>query len=91
MVGVLHESWQEAAGELDHCRLRQRTDRDEQRRVEEESRRRERRYFGSGRDRSHHSWFEDDYYPTDSEDDDDVSDRPGFYGPFTGGELFFFC
>lgn len=84
MVGVLHESWQEAAGELDHCRLRQRTDRDEQRRVEEESRRRERRYFGSGRDRSHHSWFEDDYYPTDSEDDDDVSDRPGFYGPFTG-------
>lgn len=87
MVGVLHESWQEAAGELDQCRLSQRRAQEDARKAEAEARRRERRYHGAG-GASHRGWHDDEYYPTESDDDEDDGDGFDFYGPFSGGESF---
>lgn len=87
-MGTRHESWEDAASELDQCRLSQRRAQEAERQAEADARARERRYCGAGGgggSRSQREWFEDDYYPTESDDDD--SEPFDFYGPFSGSEL----
>ncbi|CBJ33903.1 Heat shock protein 40 like protein [Ectocarpus siliculosus] len=84
-VGVLHSTWEEAASELDQCRLSQRRANDEERRREAEARAYERGdYFygsssrsgGRGGGGSRHGLFDD------SDDDKDDHDPFKF---FSGG------
>lgn len=88
-VGVLHATWEEAASELDQCRLSQRRANDEERRREAEARAYERGdYFhgsssrsgGRGGGGSRHGLF------NDSDDDRDDHDPFKFFsGEGEGG------
>lgn len=82
-VGMLHETWEEAACELDQCRLSQLRAQEEERRSEAEARAYERRggaggYFGSGGGRGggRRVPFDERYYPSGSDDDDEDHDDP---------------
>lgn len=94
-VGVLHETWEEAAAELDQCRLSQRRAQEEERRREAEARKYERGGYTS-RTGGRYGIFGDDY-PSGSDGDDDEDADP--FNFFTGtdeiigrshGRIFFF-
>eukprot|EP00752_Nemacystus_decipiens_P016245 g14525.t1 len=78
-VGILHDTWAEAAGELDQCRLSQRRQQEEERRREAEARAYERGYFSSRGGRSRGSPFTDEYCPSGSDDDDEDRDPFNFF------------
>lgn len=91
-VGILHETWQEAASELDQCRLAQRKAREDEKKREADKRAHERggNYYGSrgGGGGGRQGGFGGEYYPSGSEDDDDVDDDPFnfFFRELVGAE-----
>lgn len=90
-VGILHDTWAEAAGELDQCRLKQRQAQEDERRKEAEARAhraaQDRGYYGRGRGRGGGGPYGDEYYPSGSDDDDDDDDT-GPFNFFSGGSCW---
>lgn len=84
-VGVLHQTWEEAASELDQCRLSQRRAQEDERRREAEARAFERGggYYQSssrsGGASGRRVPFDERYYQSGSDNEDEDSDPFNFF------------
>lgn len=87
-VGILHDTWADAASELDECRLSQRRAQEGERRREAEARAYDRYYNSRGGGGSRSRFADEPYYPSGSDDEDEDHDPFRF---FSGEFVFFVC